>query len=282
MRRLVPTLTCLLILAAAPAQARFGKRQSDGDESPQRPSSAQSSNSGGDDTHEASAVGSYRGGGASPSYRAYRHGRGERHYRRYGFGYWYAPPPVVVYGSPAAPPEEGNVPAITGALGAEAGAFRGGGASLGLSLAAEGERFGVGLQFTGILIGADDGSGGLDSIKLFNAQLSYAFLSVDGARLRVEGGVHSAFAPDLIVAGPGFGLSGAAHLAGPVGLEAALRVTPFPFRQLDASAALTLSFGWLGLRGGWRHVILDDAGLVDGYRNVDTFSGPFVGLALLL
>ncbi len=288
MRRLFSALAvCLTLLTALPAEARFGKRQNDDDSSSNKSSSSSSETKSSSQVHEASSPNGPPP--SAPSYSPYRerpsrpwYGGGRR-YRRYGSGYWYAPP-VYVPAQPGvgAQPVEESAPSLTAALGGDAGAFRGGGFSLGLTLNAEGERWGGGLQLTGILIGADDGTLEIDSIKLLNAQLSYAFVAVEGARLRVEAGVHSAFAPDLIVAGPGLGLSGSARIAGPVGIEAGIRVTPFPFRQLDASAALTVSLGFVGLKGGWRHIILDDAGLVDGVRNVDTFDGPFVGLALLL
>ena len=33
-------------------------------------------------------------------------------------------------------------------------------------------------------------------------------------------------------------------------------------------------------RGGFRGLLLDDAGEVDGIRHVDTFAGPYAGLGL--
>ncbi|MGQ0503737.1 MAG: hypothetical protein ACT4TC_00300 [Myxococcaceae bacterium] len=275
------------LLLVSPAQARFGKRSNDSDDSPP-PARDHAASSPGYEPPPSQRPGYYRPGpgyygGPGRGYRARRWYDGPR-YRRYGFGYWYAPPPPVYMGPPySQQQQEPDVgpPSVTAALGAEAQAVRGG-ATLGLNFNLEGERLGVAVQFTGILIGTDDGTSGFDSIKLFNGELTYAFLATDRVRVRVEGGLHSAFAPDLTAVGPGIGLSAGLHLAGPVGLEAAARVTPFPFRQLDASGALTVSVGVLGFKAGWRHILLDDAGLVDGVPNVDSFSGPFIGVALLL
>jgi hypothetical protein len=71
-----------------------------------------------------------------------------------------------------------------------------------------------------------------------------------------------------------------ACMAGPLDFEARMQVTPFPYRQVDASAALALHLGAVVLRGGYRGMVLDDAGYVDGVVHVDTFHGPYFGLGL--
>jgi hypothetical protein len=75
-------------------------------------------------------------------------------------------------------------------------------------------------------------------------------------------------------------MSAEACIAGPLDVEARMQVTPFPYRQVDASAALALHLGALVLRGGYRGLVLDDAGHVDGVVHRDGFHGPFFGLGL--
>lgn len=37
------------------------------------------------------------------------------------------------------------------------------------------------------------------------------------------------------------------------------------------------------MRAGWRYLVLDDNGVLqDGSRNIDRFTGPYLGLALAL
>ncbi|MFN7132488.1 MAG: hypothetical protein ACK4N5_10420, partial [Myxococcales bacterium] len=141
-------------------------------------------------------------------------------------------------------------------------------------------RFGFNSQFTSIFARAEGGAPGLDHIGLLDAHLTYAILRGEHGRLRLEGGLSSAFAPDIIFVGPDVGTSAAMGIAGPVGAEASLHLTPYPYVQVDGYAGLTLTLGPAGLRAGWRHVYLNDRGLVDGVVNADTFSGPFLGLSL--
>jgi hypothetical protein len=87
-------------------------------------------------------------------------------------------------------------------------------------------------------------------------------------------------APDLKVVGLSLGTSFEARLARPLDLELRLQGTPFPYRQVDAQAALALkSYPWV-VRAGWRTLLLDDAGLVDGEVHRDVFNGPFLGFGL--
>jgi hypothetical protein len=112
------------------------------------------------------------------------------------------------------------------------------------------------------------------------AHLTYALVTQERVRWRVEGGVSMASAPDLKVVGPSLGTSFDARLARPLDLELRLQATPFPYRQVDAQAALALkSYPWV-VRAGWRTLVLDDAGLVDGVVHRDVFNGPFVGAGL--
>ena len=110
---------------------------------------------------------------------------------------------------------------------------------------------------------------------------TYALIASPFGRLRVEGGLTSAFAPDLVVAGPGAGFSGVINL-GPLGIEGAIHGTPWPYRQLDWNAGLAINAGPVGFHGGWRRIFLDDRGLVDNVIHKDAFSGPYLGIGLTL
>jgi hypothetical protein len=154
------------------------------------------------------------------------------------------------------------------------------GAAVDLFIGLEGRRFGVDARLTGMGLSADDGSEDTDTISLMEAHLTWALISLQRARLRVEAGVSSANAPDVTFVGPSLGMSLEACMAGPLDFEARVQTTPFPYRQVDASAALALHLGALVVRGGYRGMVLDDAGQVDGVTHVDTFHGPFFGLGL--
>jgi len=279
--------TLAVALAPSPAEARFGKR-----------SGSSGGNSGG------GVHGSSGGGGVyyGPRYYGpYRYYGWPSLYAGWGYGYYpfgYYPPyfydpyaypvagqPVLVQQTPG--------PKITTTLALEGQTFgtldsggyhsRGNSGAVAGKLGFEGQRLGVNLQFTSIFIPRDNVSlgSGHDTIGLFNLYGTYALISHPHGRLRIEAGLTSAFAPDLTVAGPGGGFS-AVILLGPVGIEGAIHGTPFPYRQLDWNTGLALNLGPLGLHGGWRRIYLDDKGLVDGIRNTDVFSGPYLGLTLTL
>jgi hypothetical protein len=144
----------------------------------------------------------------------------------------------------------------------------------------EGYRFGVDGRLTGLGLPTDDGTAGSDTITLMEGHLTWAFISLERARLRAELGVSAANAPDISFVGFSMGTSFEACVVGPLDVEARLQLTPFPYRQIDASAALALHLGAVVLRGGYRGMMLDDAGLVDGIVHRDLFSGPFFGMGL--
>lgn len=280
--------TLAVALAPTPAEARFGKRSG----------GSSGGSSGG--AHGAS------GGGAvyySPRYyspyRYYGYGW-PSFYAGWGYGYYpfgyYPPYYYTPYAYPVAGPvltQQAPGPKITTTLALEGQTFgtldssgyhsRGNGSAVGGRIAFEGHRLGVNLQFTEIFAPIDNVSvsTGTDNIGLFNIYGTYALIAHPNARLRVEAGLTSAFAPNLTVAGPGGGFS-AVILFGPLGIEGAIHGTPFPYRQLDWNTGLALNLGPLGLHGGWRRIYLDDQGLVDGNRNTDVFGGPYVGLTLTL
>ncbi|MBI3180756.1 MAG: hypothetical protein HYZ28_01290 [Myxococcales bacterium] len=280
--RCAVALAALATLCAFPAEARFGKRSrpADDDEEskPKRQHSASSSSSSSsassNDEHAATAVGQ-----PAP---AHPH-RPRAHVRarpRLLFGFSsaaYVPAPPAAVGS-SSPPLESSPLRVT-ASGDVHGFF--GGASLGVGLGFEGERVGLTGNFSHLAVLADDGSGDIDRIQQLNLHLTYALLAGDSGRFRLEAGLDTAVAPDLIAVGPTVGVSGVLWLFGPLALEGSAMLTPFPYRQLEWRGGVGLGLGPVGLRAGWRTLLLDDAGLVDGIAHQDIFSGPYLGLALV-
>ena len=163
--------------------------------------------------------------------------------------------------------------------GLQGGPMSGGGA-IDVFLGLEGHRFGVAAMLTGLVLPTDDGTAGSDSISLVAAHLTWSFIAQERIRLRGEAGVSTANAPDISFVGLGLGGSLEACVVGPLDVEARLVVTPFPHRVVDASAALALHLGALVVRGGYRGLVLDDAGLVDGVVHQDVLGGPYFGLGL--
>lgn len=295
-------LAAAALLVGGPAEARFGKKSGGNSSSSSNGGSSSSSSSSGNGNsssyHEATGVGQpYRGGGGGgggggqtrlyrpnyyydPYYHPWYGG-----YYGWGFGYrplFYSAPTYTVVEQPAPQQSGSDISASFSAGAALLGSSSGTGSGFDLGAAFEGERLGFNLTWTGVYVPADDGSGGVDSIKLFNGMLTYSVLSRPQGRLRLEAGGMSAWAPDLVVLGPGLGVSGVLGLVGPLGLDGSVRMTPFPFRQVDAQAGLTVGLGPLGFRGGFRGVYLDDAGIVDGVVHTDVFAGPYLGLELVL
>jgi len=194
------------------------------------------------------------------------------------------PPPVPIPEESLTPPQavissQPSRPELSTTLAAQAQSYRGG-ATIGLQLGVEGTRWGAYAQATGILFNGGGGFFSDETIGLVNGYVTYALLADPRARLRVEAGITGAFATDLTVIGPGIGASGLLKVIGPFQLEGAIHGTPFPYRQLDWNAGVGLDFGVIGVHGGWRKIILDDRGLVDGVINRDVFSGPYLGLAI--
>ncbi len=194
----------------------------------------------------------------------------------------YPYPPPYPYPYPYPPPLVAGPPSVTLSLAADGVlSYRGGAGAFGLGLAVDAHRFGVNSQFISLYLPVDDGGFGWhghDNIGLFNLFATYSLVASRDARLRLEAGLMSAFAPNLVTAGPGFGLSLVVGAVGPVGLEGMVHATPYPFRELDAGLGLVLRAGPVGLRGGWRRIWLDDRGLVDHISHQDVFSGPYFGL----
>ncbi len=305
-RKLIPMVSLLSLLAtSAPAVAGgFGQRNSRSGGSPDSASKPASSAG-----HGAAPLGTapsavrpssgfgvnrgtdYRGYYYFPEYRA----------RRYLYPWGYATPyygfgppypyvyPYVPYGAPFAPVygfeapvlQTREAPALTLSLGLDGSVARsGGGSAFGGHFTVEGERFGLNTEITGIRFRYNDGTlPGSNSVGLANAYLTYAVVATPRVRIRVEAGLMSAFAPDLVVVGPALGLSGALRLTSLLRLEASAHGTPYPYYQFDWNAGLSVALGPIGLRGGWRRIWLNDRGLVDGIANQDVFSGPYFGIS---
>ncbi len=290
MKNLVGVLAVMALVAAMPAEARFGKR-SGGSSS----SSSHSSSSSSSSYHGATSVGSP--GSHSTGYTAGSYSRGYSFNGRsrfwggyyggyvplYGYGYGSTYRTVVtpvqsVDGVPADPDP------IRLSASVEAMAFiqSQSGFALGAAVGFESGRWGFNVSAQNISARADDGSLVMDQIQQLNAHLTFAALTGQYGRLRFEAGADTFWAADLTVITPTIGMSGFVLVAGPVALEGSVMVTPYPIRQLDARAGLAVGFGPVGIRAGFRTQMLDDQGLVDGIVNQDVFMGPCLGLGLAI
>jgi hypothetical protein len=154
------------------------------------------------------------------------------------------------------------------------------GSAVGLNAGIEGERFGVALAGTGMRLPTDDGTAGEDKIDLFSLHMTFAVYADDQTRVRLEGGFASAKAPDATFTGPSFALSFERCLLGSLDLETRAQLVPTPHLQLDAQAGLALHLSAINLRAGWRVLMLDDRGQLDGVVHRDYFSGPYAGVGL--
>ncbi len=301
--RIFSVTVAVVALLSTPAEARFGKGGSSGSSGSSGRSSSSSSSRSSSTTHGAVPVShgsSSSSGGASSSYSSGSSGgyssydSGYRPYRygfysgffvpSYGYGYgtyWATPGPV--YATTAAPAvvEEPAEIRVTASGEAQLMVRTATGTSLGVAAAFEGERWGFSATGYSLSLLADDGSGNTDSIQQLNLHLTFAFLTGRYGRLRLEAGADTVFAQDLVALGPTGGVSGTLWIGGPFALEGAVTMTPYPYRQLDYRANLAVGLGALGLRAGWRTQVLDDQGIVDQVRHVDTFQGPFAGLAFV-
>jgi hypothetical protein len=164
-------------------------------------------------------------------------------------------------------------------MGLEAQALSGGSA-LALNLGFEGRQWGLAGAMTSMLLPADDGTDTQDRIQLYSAHLTLALLSSERGRLRAEAGVAVAHAPDVTFVGPSIAMSFERCLFGGLDVEGRGQFVPAPHLQLDTQAGLGLHLGVLTLRGGWRWLLLDDRGHVDGESHRDRLTGPYVGLGL--
>ncbi|RKH61150.1 hypothetical protein D7X96_32260 [Corallococcus interemptor] len=262
-----------LLLAASPAEARFGKKSPDTSENKKDKDDDQGS-SRGSRVHAATPVvretHSYRR--ERPSYSAHVHGDAV-----------VAAAELLTVAVEASSPgpalvvrEQRDVQPLELRVGLNVGAL-GGGLAGDAFLGIEGEALGIAVQGTQLVLPTDDGTPGTDDLRLATMHLTWAPVSTDRVRWRLEGGVSTAQAPDILFVGPSLATSLEVCVAGPLDLEARVQGTAGTYRQLDASAGLALHLGALMVRGGVRGLVLDDAGRVDGVRHVDRFVGPYAG-----
>jgi hypothetical protein len=162
-------------------------------------------------------------------------------------------------------------------MGSQGLMWRGTGSGADMFLGVEGQRFGAEAHVLRLWLPAEDGSGARDYLTLVQAHVSHALLVSEQLRVRAEGGVSTARAPDATFIGPSLGLSLEACVLGPLDVEARMQVTPLPYHQLDGSVGLALHLGGLMLRGGWRGLFLDDRGGVDGIVHQERLHGPYLG-----
>ncbi|MET0405909.1 MAG: hypothetical protein ABW123_26055 [Cystobacter sp.] len=158
----------------------------------------------------------------------------------------------------------------------------GGGAALHLGF--EGERLGLMFRAGGLSLATDDGSRGRDRISLLGTHLSYAVLKGERGRVRVEGGLSVASAPDVTFVGPSVGTSAEYYVFDSLAVEGRVHLTPFPYRQLDAAGGLAFYFfgDLFALRGGMRLLVLDDAGWAGGGVHRDVLPGPYLSVGLAI
>jgi hypothetical protein len=289
-------LAASLLLPVSQAEARFGKRSnsSDSDEKEEK-----KQDKGDDDkkqssgrTHDATAVDTSErthdasGVGSRPPPPPPSYDQGPDTVvivEQPPPGYYVAPPAAYVAPAPEvsllAPPKDTVYNPMRLALG---GGPLGGGVGIDLLLTFEGEQMGLDGRVLGMALPTDDGSEGSDGITVAGVHLTYALVAQDRVRWRVEGGVTTARAPDIAFVGPSVATSFDARLVPTLDFESRLQITPFPYRQIDAQAGLSYEpYPW-AIRAGWRALMLDDAGLVDGVTHRDYFNGPFISFGLFL
>jgi hypothetical protein len=154
------------------------------------------------------------------------------------------------------------------------------GRAVAFNLGIEERRWGISARLTALRLNAEDGSEGTDRIYLADANVTFAPVVGKRGRLRLEAGVAMARAPDVLFIGPSLTLSFERCLFGPLDVEGRLQGVPLPHLQLDGQAGLAVHLGALTLRAGWRALLLDDRGHVDGVVHRDKMGGPFGGLGL--
>ena len=279
----------------APAEARFGKGGGGGSHSSGSHSSSGSYSSGGDGpawmphvhgasegprVHDATPVGRDSnggggGGGRDPGPRrpVFVPGTGWIYPSGFYGAYDYRPHRMVTQEL-----DEPNHPVMV-RMGVDGYMVRAGG-GVGFNLGIEEKRWGVSTRLTGLSLDPDDGSADRDHIQLAEAHVTYSPLAGEHGRLRLEGGVAAARAPDATFVGPSMAMSFERCLFGPFDVEGRVQWVPVPHLQLDGQAGLAVHLGVLTLRGGWRGLLLDDRGLVDGEVHRDAMGGPFGGVGL--
>lgn len=263
-----------LLLFSTGAEARFGKRSSS------RPGSGKPGS-----PHRASPIGSPSNGGGNPSRPVARPVPAAGLVTAGWLWPWWSRPYRFAPSAPRTQEvteqvEEPSGVIIRLALNGQSFSTGGEGTAMDLAAGLEGRRWGFEVRGSTLSLLAEDGSGGTDTLRLLSSHLTFALWSTRTARVRVEGGVAAARAPDVTFIGPSLGGSAEACLFGPVDGELRLQVVPFPHRQVDAQAGLALHLGPFVLRSGYRWLLLDDAGWLGDGGNQDMLRGPYAGLGL--
>ncbi len=147
-----------------------------------------------------------------------------------------------------------------------------------LRLYGDGERMGVSVGATAAFVGGTEAK----DLRYWLGDLNLCVLLASGDRgiLRFEAGLAGALMRDVKLGGFDLALSGQLRILGPLGIEGAVRVVPFPFQSLDWHGALQLSLGRLDLRAGYRELRIDDGGWSGWRHRSDHQFGPFLGLGL--
>jgi hypothetical protein len=210
---------------------------------------------------------------ASGSY-FYGHRRGWRRHHHHH----HQPGVVLVPEGPAQ--NEARGPLQRFSLGLTGQVFQEGGASGSLALMVDGRRFGLAGELRGLALPAEDGSSGVDTLRLADGSLTFALFANPYSRLRLHLGGAMAVGDDITLFAPMVGLSGTFELIGPFIAEASAQYAVFPFTQLDGKAGLVVQLGPLAVSGGWRGTYLNDQGRADGVAHWEVVSGPYLGAAL--
>jgi hypothetical protein len=156
-----------------------------------------------------------------------------------------------------------------------------GGAFL-LDLLMEGERWGFKGSVGGLAFKDANGKFRDDGVGLIGAYATYKFLvSEPRGRLRAEAGLSMATGNGVSIVAPAMGLSGEVKIVGPLQLEGALHVAPFPAAQVDWNLGLAARFGWFLVNTGWHQRLIDSTPLLSEFTDSHVFSGPYLGVAMV-
>ncbi|RKH15979.1 hypothetical protein D7Y13_27655 [Corallococcus praedator] len=152
-----------------------------------------------------------------------------------------------------------------------------GGPGMDFSLGWDVHRFGADLRVTRLDL-ARAGTDSRSERTLGELHVTYSPVVHESLRVRAELGVSTADAPQGLYVGPSLGMSLEACVLGPLDVEARMQVTPFPYRQVDVRSGLALHLGGFMLRGGVRGLYLDPSVSV-GMR--DRLFGPEFGVGFV-
>ena len=121
-------------------------------------------------------------------------------------------------------------------------------------------------------------------VHQFNLMAGWAFFTSDELTLRALAGVDIMTRDTLTAAGPMFGVN-VCSMFGRVGIDGAVLLTVFPFRQLEARAAFVVGWSIFELHLGWRLQIIDatQSGTIETlFTTAPGINGPVVGIGITL